>query len=276
MITFPNAKINLGLSVVERRSDGYHNLETVFYPIPLCDALEVVPAAKGADSPCTFHSYGNAVEGSDADNLVVRAYRLLGERYALPPVDVSLYKHIPSGAGLGGGSSDATFMLRMLNEMFHLKLTPGQLEAVAVELGADCPFFVRDVPAYAEGIGERLTPLSLSLAGYRIAVVKPPVFVSTREAFAHITPRHPEHPVREIILRPISEWRDLLINDFEESIFPAHPLLADVKARLYTKGAAYAAMTGSGSSLFGIFPADKTFTKEGFEGMEVEELRVES
>ncbi|MDR0938452.1 MAG: 4-(cytidine 5'-diphospho)-2-C-methyl-D-erythritol kinase [Mediterranea sp.] len=251
MITFPNAKINLGLSVVSKRADGYHDLETVFYPIgSLTDALEVVASANG---DTRLRTYGNAVDGQPEENLVTRAYRLLAQDHRLPPVDIHLYKRIPSGAGLGGGSADAAFMLRLLNDYARLGLTDEELEAYAVRLGADCAFFVRDRPTYAEGIGNRFAPINLSLAGYGLALVKPDIFVSTREAFKGIHPHRPEHPVREVIERPVSEWRERLVNDFEESVFPLHPTIRQIKEELYRQGAVYASMTGSGSSVFGLF-----------------------
>lgn len=253
MVVFPNAKINLGLNIVEKRSDGYHNLNTVFYPIPLEDALEVCVNGEGRNGECRLFQAGIAIEGSAEDNLVVKAYRLLHQHYDLPPVTIHLLKHIPTGAGLGGGSSDAAFMLRVLNERFSLQLSHEELEKYARSLGADCPFFIRNTPVYAEGIGDLFSPLSLSLAGYVIVVVKPDVFVSTRDAFSHITPRQPEHPLLEIVAQPVETWRDFMKNDFEESVFPLHPRLGEIKEQLYDAGAIYASMSGSGSSLFGLF-----------------------
>ena len=259
MIAFPNAKINLGLHITARRPDGYHDLDTIFYPIPLCDALEVVPVSTGKNgSDCTFHLAGASLDGcADDDNLVVRAYRQLKKHYPeLPDVEVWLYKHIPSGAGLGGGSADATFMLRLLNDLFQLHIPDDELETHAATLGADCPFFVRNAPVRATGTGNLFTPLDLSLEGYRMVVVKPPVFVSTREAFSRVTPQPPATPLRERIAQPISRWRDTIVNDFEQSIFPQHPELSAIKETLYRQGAVYASMSGSGSALYGLFAAD--------------------
>ncbi len=252
MIVFPNAKINLGLNITGKRADGYHNLETVFYPIPLEDALEV---GVMTDSTADFelHCNGIHIDGDAEDNLIVKAYRLLKEEHHLPPVRIYLQKQIPTGAGMGGGSADATFMLRLLRDMFRLGITDDRLEELSARLGADCAFFVRNTPVFAQGIGNVFSPIDLSLQGYWLAVVKPDVFVSTREAFSKVKPRKPVLPVREIVGRPIGEWREWLVNDFEQSVFSIHPEIADVKQRLYDMGAVYAAMSGSGSSVFGIF-----------------------
>lgn len=255
MIVFPNIKINLGLSITEKRPDGYHNLETVFYPVALEDALEI-RALPEADKKITLHQYGMEITGNPEDNLVAKAYSLLDKEFHLPPVEIHLYKHIPSGAGLGGGSSDAAFMLKLLNGHFHLNLSEEQLEIYAATLGADCAFFIKNKPVYAEGIGNIFSPIELSLKGYQIMIVKPDVFVSTREAFANIHPHHPEYPVKEVIRRPVAEWKDTLINDFEASVFPQHPVIGEIKQELYNQGALYASMSGSGSSVFGLFAPD--------------------
>lgn len=255
MLTFPNIKINLGLSITEKRPDGYHNLETVFYPVNLEDALEIRTSPE-AEKKITLHQYGMEIASSPEDNLVAKAYSLLDKEFHLPPVEIHLYKHIPSGAGLGGGSSDAAFMLKLLNEQFHLNLSEEQLEIYAATLGADCAFFIKNKPVYAEGIGNIFSPIELSLKGYQIMIVKPDVFVSTREAFANIHPHHPEYPVKEVIRRPVAEWKDTLINDFEASVFPQHPVIGEIKQELYNQGAIYASMSGSGSSVFGLFAPD--------------------
>lgn len=255
MITFPNAKINLGLNITEKRPDGYHNLETIFYPIPLEDALEACPRKEGLGSYSLSQS-GLSIEGDAENNLVVKAYKLLDETYHLPPVDIYLHKHIPSGAGLGGGSADAAFMLKLLNRMYRLNLTDDQLEAYAARLGADCAFFVRNQPTYAEGIGNIFSPVELSLAGWQLLLVKPDIFVSTRDAFARIRPRHPERNLRDLICQPVESWKDYMINDFEESVFPQFPAIGDIKTELYRLGAVYASMSGSGSSVYGLFAPD--------------------
>lgn len=257
MITFPNIKINLGLSITEKRPDGYHNLETVFYPVALEDALEIRTNSE-AQQKFTLHQHGMEIAGNPENNLVVKAYLLLDKEFHLPPVEIHLYKHIPSGAGLGGGSSDAAFMLKLLNEHYNLQLSDNQLEDYAATLGADCAFFIKNTPTYAEGIGNIFSPIELSLKGYRIMIVKPDVFVSTREAFANIRPHRPEYPVREVIRRPVAEWKDTLINDFEASVFPQYPVIGEIKEELYHQGAIYASMSGSGSSVFGLFAADTT------------------
>lgn len=257
MIAFPNVKINLGLSITEKRPDGYHNLETVFYPVALEDALEINPCNDAA-TKFTLHQHGMEIAGNPEDNLVVKAYLLLDREFDLPPVEIHLFKHIPSGAGLGGGSSDAAFMLKLLNDQFNLHLTDHQLEGYAATLGADCAFFIKNQPTFAEGIGNIFSPVQLSLKDYQIMIIKPDVFVSTREAFSNIRPRRPEHSVKEVIKRPVSEWRETLINDFEASVFPLHPVIGEIKEELYRQGAVYASMSGSGSSVFGLFAPDAT------------------
>ena len=264
MITFPNAKINLGLNIVEKRPDGYHNLETVFYPVPVEDALEV-NIWNESTQKFRLHQAGLEIAGEAENNLVVKAYKLLDERFNLPPVDIHLFKHIPSGAGLGGGSSDAAYMLKLLNEKFNLKLSDKNLEEYAARLGADCAFFIRNAPTYAEGIGNIFSPISLSLKGYQIVLVKPDIFVSTRDAFAQIKPHRQEIPLKEVIKQPIEEWKERMVNDFEESVFPQFPAIKEIKGKLYQEGAVYAAMTGSGSSVFGLFkPEYNKSVKEDF------------
>lgn len=252
MIAFPNIKINLGLSITEKRPDGYHNLETVFYPVALEDALEI-RTSPNADRKFTLHQHGMEIAGNPEDNLVVKAYLLMDKEFHLPPVEIHLYKHIPSGAGLGGGSSDAAFMLKLLNDHYQLGVSEEQLEVYAATLGADCAFFIKNRPIFAEGIGNIFSPVELSLNGYQIMIIKPNVFVSTREAFSNIHPHRPKYPVREAIQRPVQEWKDTLINDFEASVFPQHPVIGEIKEELYHQGAIYASMSGSGSSVFGLF-----------------------
>ena len=244
MITFPNAKINLGLNITAKRPDGYHNLETVFYPVPIEDALEIHVLNNSTDKKFALHQAGMEITGNAEDNLVVKAYLLLDKEFNLPPVDIHLYKHIPSGAGLGGGSSDAAFMLKLLNERFELKLTDEKLEEYAATLGADCAFFIKNTPTYEEGIGNIFSPLSLSLKGYQILLVKPDIFVSTREAFSLVRPHEPEYSLKEIITHPVSEWKEQMVNDFEASVFPQYPVIGEIKEELYKNGAMYAAMSG--------------------------------
>jgi 4-diphosphocytidyl-2-C-methyl-D-erythritol kinase len=257
MIVFPIAKINLGLNVVERRPDGYHNLETVFFPVELKDALEVQEMNEAFPSPfdCDLKVTNIHIEGDEQRNLVVRAYNLLKQDFPqMPRVHAHLYKAIPTQAGMGGGSSDCAAMLLMLNEMCGLNLTQQQLIDYAAKLGADCPIFILNQPAYAEGIGERLQPIDLNLKGYYLAVVRPDIPVPTKEAFSLIKPCKPKKNCRTIIEQPIETWRDELENDFEKSVFVLHPEIGAIKQQLYDMGAIYAAMSGSGSAVFGIFP----------------------
>ena len=251
MITFPNAKINLGLDVVEKRPDGYHNLETVFYPIPLHDILEITRSEE-----FSFTMYNAEFEGNDSDNLVVKAYNLLAEEHEMPKVKISLYKNIPTGAGMGGGSADAAFALKMLNEIAGLELGDEKLEEYAARLGADCAFFIKNKPAYATGIGNILTPVECDLAGYYVVVVKPDIHISTKEAYSLVNPMHPENALADIIRKPIEEWNGLIKNDFEKSVFAKYPSLRDIKGKLYESGAVYASMSGSGSAFFGIFRSE--------------------
>lgn len=253
MITFPNAKINLGLNIIEKRSDGYHNLETIFYPINLQDALEV--AKRDNDSKeYTLRVCGTGLEIDDEDNLVVKAYKLLKKDHPqMLPIDIHMYKHIPAGAGLGGGSSDAAHMIKLLNEKFLLELSAEQMESYAAQIGADCAFFIKNRPVFATGIGNVFEPIELSLKGYHIVLVKPDIFVSTHDAFSQIKPTRPSVSLKEIVKQPIENWKDSMKNDFEESIFLKFPEVAAIKDELYDLGAVYAAMSGSGSSVYGIF-----------------------
>ena len=255
MITFPIAKINLGLNVVEKRADGYHNLQTVFFPVPLLDALDV--QEMGAEFPsqydCDLKVSNIHIDGDEQRNLVVRAYNLLKQDFPdMPRVHAHLYKGIPTQAGMGGGSSDCGFMITLLNKMFNLGLSDEQMIQYAARLGADCAFFILNKPCYAEGIGEKLQPIELSLSGWYLSLVRPDIPVSTREAFALIKPHYPEFNCKEVVQLPVEEWRGKLTNDFEDSVFAVHPELGAVKDRLYQLGATYAAMSGSGSTLFAL------------------------
>ena len=255
MITFPNAKINLGLNIIEKRPDGYHNLETIFYPINLQDALEVT-RRENNDKEYTLHISGSPLEGEPEDNLVVKAYKLLKKDYpGLLPVDIHMYKHIPAGAGLGGGSSDAACMIKLLNDKFSLGLSTERMEEYAVKLGADCSFFIRNKPVFATGIGNLFEPVELSLKGYHIILIKPDIFVSTRDAFAEIKPVRPAVSLKEIVKQPMETWKNSMKNDFEDSVFKKFPEITAIKDELYDLGAVYAAMSGSGSSVYGIFKA---------------------
>lgn len=254
MITFPNAKINLGLNIVERRPDGYHNIETVFYPIPLTDMLEIVPAADGVVS---LTCYGNAVDCPVEKNLVMRAYRMLEAQHELPAVAMHLYKRIPDGAGLGGGSSDAAHALMLLNTMFDLRHSDADLASMAVKLGADCAFFIYNTPMLATGIGDVFAPVAVDLKGKSLLLVKPAEGVDTRTAYSRVTPQKPAVDLAKVITWPVHTWDGMLVNDFEPSVFAVVPRLWLIKAALLDAGATYAAMSGSGSTVFGIFDDDK-------------------
>ncbi len=272
---YPCAKINLGLNVVVKRADGYHDLETVFYPVDIHDELEVwinenetqSTIATKTKRPTGYENSGCSLEVVGAgelcrpeQNLVVKAYNLLKERYDLPGVRARLTKHIPMQAGMGGGSSDGAYMIRALNEVCSLGMTVEEMQGYAARLGADCPFFITAQPAYAEGIGERLFEVSFHenaklLDRHHLVLIKPDVAVSTKEAYAGITPHPAEHNCREVVgTLPMSEWRGRLTNDFEDSIFDKLPILREVKEAMYDSGATYASMSGSGSTIYGLFP----------------------
>ena len=270
MITFPIAKINLGLNVVEKRPDGYHNLETVFSPVPIKDALEIhkMDDAFPSDVDCDLKVSNLHIEGDEQRNLVVRAYHLLKEDFpTLPRLHAHLWKGIPTQAGMGGGSSDCAFMIRLLNDLCQLGLTDEQMIQYAARLGADCAFFILNRPCYAEGIGERLQPIGLHLSGWHIGVVRPDIPVPTKEAFSRIHPHYPKKNCKEVVMQPIETWRQDLVNDFEESVFALHPEIGDIKAKLYDMGATYAAMSGSGSALFGLFKESPDQLSQAFPGM---------
>lgn len=269
MIVYPNCKINLGLNVVRKRTDGYHDLETVFYPVPLTDKLEAT-VGNGADGTCSLSLSGNPIEGNAADNLIVKAYNLLAADHRLPHVDFDLEKHIPSQAGLGGGSSDATYTLRLLNELCQLHLDSPTLQRYAARLGADCAFFVTAEPSFATGIGDILTPMAdecAHLKGLYLLIVKPSVAISTAQAFSFVKPQPPIIRCKEVVAQPIDEWRDRLGNDFEVSIFNIHPEIRSIKQQLYSMGATYAQMSGSGSAFFGIFNEAPTRLPTAFDGI---------
>ena len=248
MISFPNAKINIGLNVVSKRTDGYHNLETIFYPVHLADALEMVVSEK-----TELTVSGLLVDGESDDNLILKAYHLLKEDFDLSPVKFHLHKVIPFGAGLGGGSSDAAFTLKMLNELFKLGLNINQLENYAAKLGADCAFFIQNKSTFATGIGNQFQHVNLDLSEYQIVIIKPNINVSTKNAYQNITPKQPAFHLPELIKKPPKDWKNKVINDFEESVFNRFPQFANLKEMLYKSGAEYASMSGSGSALFGVF-----------------------
>ncbi len=254
MITYPNCKINLGLHVVGKRPDGYHDLETIFVPVTdMCDELEIV------EGPLSMSQDGIVLDNAPEDNLCMKAWQLLHDEFGIPAVSIRLKKNIPFGAGLGGGSSDAAFTLKMLNEMFALGLSDSQLEQRAARLGADCAFFIQNRPAYATGIGDRLEPIDFNIQDSKFSIhieIPEGEHVSTKEAYTGLNrelfgTQRPD--LREAVKQPIERWRDLIVNDFETSIFPAHPAIAAIKEEMYLRGALYASMTGSGAAVFGIF-----------------------
>ncbi len=249
MIAFPNCKINLGLNISNKRSDGYHNLETCFYPLPLKDALEFIRSEE-----LQFTTSGLEIKGNATDNICLKAYLLLKNDFPqLPALHIHLHKAIPMGAGLGGGSADGAFMLLMLNQHFNLQLPTEKLLEYALKLGSDCPFFILNKPCLGNSRGEVLQPVELNLSSYQFVVVNPGIHVSTAEAFGALTPEIPKKRVNEIIQQPIETWKTELVNDFEIPVFKQHPLLATIKQQLYSSGAVYASMSGSGSTVFGIF-----------------------
>ncbi|QSE95937.1 4-(cytidine 5'-diphospho)-2-C-methyl-D-erythritol kinase [Fulvivirga lutea] len=251
MVVFPNAKINLGLNILSKREDGYHNIESCFYPFDLSDILEILPAKK-----LSFTSSGIAIPGNTKNNLCIRAFELLKADFNITDVQIHLHKIIPIGAGLGGGSSDASFTLKVLNQLFDLQLTDDQLEAYAALLGSDCPFFIRNKPVLAKGTGTEFEDINISLAEYEIKIEYPQIHIGTAEAYAGVTPNKPSKSVKEILTQPISTWKNVLKNDFENSIFPNHPKIYSLKEDMYARGAVYASMTGSGSAVYGIFKRD--------------------
>ncbi len=259
MIVFPNCKINLGLQILNKREDGFHNLETIFYPVPLCDALEVVrSSSQFPSSTISFQSTGLPIDISSENNLCIKAYDLLKKDFpSLPPIQMHLHKTIPMGAGLGGGSSDAAFTLKLLNEKFKLGISQQQLIQYALQLGSDCPFFIINKPCYATGRGEILETVELDLSACKLAIINPGIHVNTGWAFAQLNIdgsgrfKHPDP--KQIIQQPISTWKEQLKNDFEEAVFKEFPEIETIKQQLYNAGAIYASMTGSGSTVYGIF-----------------------
>ena len=261
MVLFPNAKINLGLNILRKRDDGYHDLETVFYPIGLKDGLEFI---ENKANRINFTSSGIPLDIGIEENIVVKAFRLLAADFPLPGLDIHLHKVIPFGAGLGGGSSDAAFLLIGLNDYFNLGLTIDELKGYAFKLGADCSFFIENRPAFATGIGEKLQTIDLSLKGYFMVLIKPPFGVGTKEAYAGIKPSVPQFPLFSSIKLPLEKWKESRVNDFETSVFPLFPEIAQIKSRLSEMGAVYAAMSGSGSSVFGLFKHEPPINEDAF------------
>jgi len=251
MVLFPNAKINIGLDVLERRKDGNHTIESIFYPVKWCDAIEAIPTEGNGSIKLSI--LGIPVPGSVENNLCVKAYHLLNEKYKLPSLNAWLLKSIPMGAGLGGGSADAAFFLNLLNTLFQLNLSTDELKSHASQIGSDCTFFIDNKPALVSGTGNITTPIQIDLSKYYISIVYPQIHIDTKNAYSLITPHKRPYSLRELIQTPIHAWKETIVNDFEEPIFKANRKLAEIKAFLYKQGAIYASMTGSGSALYGIF-----------------------
>lgn len=252
MVSFPPCKINLGLQILSKQPDGYHSIVTCFYPLPWEDVLEILPSGS-----LMFAQSGNPVAGKPEHNLCLRAYHLLKQDHELPPVQIHLHKIIPTGAGLGGGSSDAAHTLRLLNAIFTLELSQKHLMSYASQLGSDCAFFMQEEPMLGSGRGEILKPVTVNVKGFYLRLFKPDIHISTAEAYANVIPKIPNIKLREVIEKPVRSWKEELKNDFENSVFAKYPILLSIKNELYESGAVYASMSGSGSSVFGIFEDDK-------------------
>lgn len=263
MITFPNAKINIGLNVIEKMDDGFHAIESVFYPVGLCDALEVIENKDANAERITFSSSGIEIPGDITDNLCYYAYHLIVSDYPLPNVKVHLHKHIPIGAGLGGGSADAAFFIKLLNDKFELGISWGEMHHYARQLGSDCSFFISNKPAFAEGRGDVYESTNLDLSNYFIALIYPNIHINTAKAYNEVKPEQPTRSLENDILNlPIEQWKEYIHNDFEKSIFSQYPEIKSIKEKLYSNGAIYSAMSGSGSTVFGIFEEETHLKKE--------------
>lgn len=274
MISFPNAKINIGLNIVEKRPDNYHTIESVFYPVQLTDALEVVENKEKNAPAVLFTSSGIEIPGDPADNLCCMAYHLIGADYPLPPVKIHLHKHIPIGAGLGGGSADAAFFIKLIKDLFELNISWGEMHHYARTLGSDCSFFITNKPVIAEGRGDVYESIQLDLSEYYIALIYPNIAVNTATAYKNVIPAKPSRSLENDILNlPVEEWKAFIKNDFEKTVFAAQPQLKTIKEKLYAQGALYAAMSGSGSTVFGIFK-EATNLKSVFPGAFVWENRL--
>lgn len=253
MICFPNAKINIGLNIIGKRVDGYHDIESIFYPINLCDVLEVIENTDSSDA-VIFHSTGIDIPGEPDANLCVKAYNLIAKDYSLPKIKIHLHKIIPIGAGLGGGSADAAFFIKLLNEKFDIGLSWGEQHNYARLLGSDCSFFITNKPAFAEGKGDKLELTNLNLKSYFLVVVHPRVHISTAEAYSMVVPAKPLHSLeKNSISLPVNKWKGVIKNDFEKSVNGKYPVVGEIIQTLYNKGAIYASMTGSGSAVYGLF-----------------------
>ncbi len=270
MICFPNAKINIGLNISSKRSDGYHNLETVFYPVPLTDILEFVVSDTNKTN---IQLSGNNLKIPAKENICIKAYKLLSKDYNLPPLEIYLHKNIPHGAGLGGGSADASFFLKELNSFFKLQISEKQLTTYAGQLGADCPFFIKNKPVFASGTGNIFESVYLDLSNYYLLIIKPDFSINTATAFKNIKPEKAKISLKKLIKKPVEEWKNLIVNDFESSLFPIYPELKKLKQKLYSSGAVYASLSGSGSALYGIFKT-KPELKDVFSGIFYRALKL--
>jgi len=265
VISYPNVKINLGLNVVRKRSDGFHDIESVFYPVPWRDILEIVPAKEGRGE-VLFTSSGLDIPSDGNPNLCEQVYKLMHDEFGLPSIKMHLHKIVPIGAGLGGGSADAAFAATMLNELFVLKLTTDKLEQIVAEVGSDCPFFIRNKAAYVTGRGEVLEAFDLELSGCWIMLINPKLHIGTKDAYAGVKPAQGRESLQNSLQQEMSDWKGSVVNNFEKSVFPQHPIIAEIKKDLYAQGAKYASMTGSGSTVFGLFDQEpKWEQKEGLE-----------
>lgn len=266
MVIFPNAKVNIGLNIIEKRPDNFHNIETVLYPIGLADILEIVENTDGSASKLKIT--GVKIPGKPGENLCMRAYHLIAKDYPVPPVKIHLHKIIPMGAGLGGGSSDASFFIELISKKFSLRIPMNKKLEYAQKLGSDCSFFLKNKPVFAQGRGEKMKDILLSLKGNHLVIICPPIHVSTKEAYAGAVPGKSTEPLYNLTQLPISEWKSYISNQFEETVFEKFPVIAGIKKQLYSMGALYASMSGSGSSVYGIFesPRDITKIKKKFNG----------
>lgn len=274
MISFPNAKINIGLNIIEKRDDGYHNIESAFYPVALCDALEIIENTDDSNERISFTFSGIEIPGNADDNLCWYAYHLIAADYILPNVKVHLHKHIPIGAGLGGGSADAAFFIHLLNDKFELGISWGEMHNYARQLGSDCSFFISNKPSFAEGTGDQYESMKLDLSKYHIALVYPNIHINTAKAYSGVIPKTPTRLLENDLLNlPIEQWKEFIHNDFEDSVFLQFPELKEIKQQLYSMGADYAAMSGSGSTVYGIFK-NKTDLKNNFKNCFVWEGQI--
>lgn len=270
MILFPNCKINIGLDVIRRRPDGYHDIETVMYPVHgICDSLEII---RGTGAEAELTTSGLPADCGPEDNLVMKAYRLMQVEYGIGRVKMHLHKNIPTGAGLGGGSSDAAFAIKALDSIFGLGLSPEEMESLCARLGSDVPFFIRNTPRFCSGRGEIMTPAAVNLAGKYLAVVKPDIHISTAEAYAGITPSAPDAGLGESVAAAVEKWPGLIENAFEKTVFDKYPQIGLLKKSLYSCGAVYSSMTGSGSAVYGIFNKKPSCISTIYENVFISEL----